>query len=58
VSGELIAIDFTVDPERAAGFAPAGMEPDPEGAASIVFGDWCATADHDPRLAADPARSQ
>ena len=32
----------------------AGLEPAPEGTASVVFADWCSASDHDDRVLADP----
>lgn len=57
-SGDAIAVDFTVDPERAAMYFPAGLDAAPDGAASIVFARWSSTADADPGLALDPSRGQ
>jgi acetoacetate decarboxylase len=57
-SGEVIAVDFTADPERAAGYVPAGFEPVGDGSCSFVFCDWSSAADHDPRIKADPSKGQ
>src|SRR5260370_18051982 len=37
---------------------PAGLTAEGDGSASFVFCDWSSSADHDPRLADDPARGQ
>lgn len=40
-TGEVIMIDYRVDPERAAGFLPLGLDPgDDPGAAAAVFASW------------------
>jgi acetoacetate decarboxylase len=57
-SGEVIAVDFTADPERAAGYVPDGFEPIGDGSCSFVFCDWSSAADHDPRIKADPSKGQ
>ena len=57
-SGDVLTVDFTVDPAGAAQFLPREIEPDPGGAASFVAADWCSASDADPRVAADPARGQ
>ncbi|ROZ49013.1 enduracididine biosynthesis enzyme MppR [Rhodococcus sp. WS3] len=57
-SGEALAVDFTVDPERAAMYFPDGLVASPDGAASIVFARWSSAADADPGLAEDPTRGQ
>ena len=40
-SGEIIAFDFTAPVEAVAALLPRGLEPAPDGAASVVFADWC-----------------
>lgn len=57
-SGELITVDFTAPPDRVAALLPPGLEPTPDGAASMVFADWCSASDHDERVLADPAVGQ
>lgn len=57
-SGEIIAVDFTASRDAIAALLPAGMEPAPDGAASVVFADWSSASDHDERLLADPAIGQ
>jgi len=57
-SGEALGIDFRGDPEAVAAVLPAGLEPVGDGSASFVFCEWSSSADHDPRLIADPARGQ
>jgi hypothetical protein len=57
-SGEIIALDFTAPVEAVASLLPRGMEPAPDGAASVVFADWCSASDHDERVLADPAVGQ
>jgi acetoacetate decarboxylase len=57
-SGEIIAVDFTADPGAVAALLPDGMEPAPDGAASVVFADWCSASDHDERVLQDPAVGQ
>lgn len=57
-SGEIIAVDFTVDVNAVAALLPHGMQPAPDGAASVVFADWSSASDHDERVLADPALGQ
>jgi len=57
-SGEAIAVDFTVDAERAATYFPDGLVASPDGAASMVFARWSSSADADPGLADDPTRGE
>lgn len=57
-SGEIIAVDFTAIPDRIAALLPAGLEPLPDGSASVVFADWCSASDHDERVLADPGVGQ
>ena len=57
-SGEIIAVDFTAPRDAVAALLPDGFEPAPDGAASVVFADWCSSSDHDPRVLADPAIGQ
>jgi acetoacetate decarboxylase len=57
-SGEIIAVDFTADRDAVAALLPAGMEPSPDGSASVVFADWCSSSDHDERVLGDPAIGQ
>jgi Acetoacetate decarboxylase (ADC) len=57
-SGEIIAVDFTASVEAVASLLPDGLAPTPEGAASVVFADWCSSSDHDERVLADPAVGQ
>jgi acetoacetate decarboxylase len=57
-SGEIIAVDFRVDVAAAAALLPRGLEPAPDGAASVVFADWCSSSDHDERVLADPGLGQ
>jgi acetoacetate decarboxylase len=57
-SGEIIAVDFTAPRDAVAALLPQGMEPVPDGAASVVFADWSSSSDHDERVLADPAIGQ
>lgn len=57
-SGDALGIDFLTDPDAVAAVLPDGLEPTGDGAASFVFVDWSSSADHDPRVIADPARGQ
>ena len=57
-SGEIIAVDFTASRDAIAALLPSGMEPTPDGAASVVFADWSSASDHDERVLADPAVGQ
>jgi acetoacetate decarboxylase len=57
-SGDVIGIDFRCDPAAAAAVLPAPMRAMPDGACTFVFIDWSSAAEHDPRIAADPARGQ
>jgi len=57
-SGDVIAIEFRVDPGRLAALLPPWLDPLPNGSCAFVFCDWCAAADSDPRLQEDPARGQ
>ena len=57
-SGEIIAVDFTAPRDAVAALLPDGMEPAPDGAASVVFADWCSASDHDERVLADPGIGQ
>jgi len=57
-SGEIIAVDFTAPPDVVAGLLPQGLEPTPEGSASVVFADWCSASDNDERVLADPGVGQ
>jgi acetoacetate decarboxylase len=57
-SGEIIALDFHAPPEAVAALLPQGLSPTPDGAASVVFADWCSSSDHDERVLADPAVGQ
>jgi acetoacetate decarboxylase len=57
-SGEIIAVDFNAAPDAIAALLPSGLAPTPEGAASVVFADWCSASDHDERVLADPAVGQ
>lgn len=57
-SGEIIAVDFTAPVEAVAALLPEGFSPAPDGAASVVFADWCSASDHDERVLADPAVGQ
>ena len=57
-SGEIIAVDFTADPEQVAALTPPGFEPAGDGSCSFVFADWCSAADLDERIKQDPARGQ
>ena len=57
-SGEIIAVDFTAPVDAVAALLPEGMQPASDGAASVVFADWCSASDHDERVAADPAIGQ
>jgi acetoacetate decarboxylase len=57
-SGEIIAIDFTASRDAIAALLPSGMEPAPDGAASVVFADWSSASDCDERVLADPAIGQ
>ena len=57
-SGEIIAVDFNAPVEAVAALLPDGMKPTPDGAASVVFADWCSSSDNDDRVLADPAVGQ
>jgi acetoacetate decarboxylase len=57
-SGEIIAVDFTASVDAVVALLPKGMKPSPDGAASVVFADWCSASDHDERVIADPAVGQ
>jgi acetoacetate decarboxylase len=57
-SGDIVTVDFTAPPERVAALLPPGLEPAPDGAASVVFADWCSASDHDERVLADPGVGQ
>src|SRR5262245_30196967 len=57
-SGEIIAVDFTAPVDAVAALLPPGFAPAPDGAASVVFADWCSASDEDERVLADPAIGQ
>lgn len=57
-SGEIIAVDFTASVDAVAALLPQGMQPAPDGAASVVFADWSSASDHDERVLADPGIGQ
>lgn len=57
-SSDVFGVDFAADPGAVAQLIPDGLEPRGDGGASLVFGAWSASADADPRLAADPGRGQ
>ncbi|HVU02948.1 MAG TPA: acetoacetate decarboxylase family protein [Polyangiaceae bacterium] len=57
-SGEIIAVDFTAPVDAVAALLPDGFSPSADGAASVVFADWCSASDHDERVIADPAVGQ
>ena len=57
-SGEIIAVDFTAPVDAVAALLPEGMTPAPDGAASVVFADWCSASDNDERVLADPGVGQ
>ena len=57
-SGDIVTVDFTAPPDRVAALLPPGLEPAPDGAASVVFADWCSSSDHDERVLADPGVGQ
>jgi acetoacetate decarboxylase len=57
-SGEIIALDFKADVDAVAALLPRGLAPAPDGAASVVFADWCSASDHDERVLADPGVGQ
>jgi acetoacetate decarboxylase len=57
-SGEIIAVDFKAPLDAVAALLPDGMQPAPDGAASVVFADWCSSSDHDDRVLADPGIGQ
>ena len=57
-SGEIIAVDFKAPVDAVAALLPDGMEPAPDGSASVVFADWCSASDHDQRVLADPGVGQ
>jgi acetoacetate decarboxylase len=57
-SGEIIAVDFRARPEAIAALLPQGFAPSADGAASVVFADWCSASDHDERVLADPGLGQ
>lgn len=56
-SGQFIWVDYVVDPERAAGFLPAGLVPSDDGAAAAAFSSWQWCTDDGNELV-EPARSQ
>lgn len=57
-SGDMIAIEFSLDVKTIASLLPSGLEASDSDACMAVFADWCSSADSDPRLAADPRRGQ
>jgi acetoacetate decarboxylase len=57
-SGEIIAVDFTAPLDVVESLLTAGMQPAPDGAASVVFADWSSASDNDERVLADPAIGQ
>jgi acetoacetate decarboxylase len=57
-SGDVVTVDFTAPVDRVAALLPPGLAPAPDGAASVVFADWCSASDHDSRVLADPAVGQ
>lgn len=57
-SGEIIAVEFFASLEAVAALLPEGMTPVADGAASVVFADWCSASDRDERVLADPAVGQ
>jgi acetoacetate decarboxylase len=57
-SGEIIAVDFNTSPDAVAALLPKGLTPSPDGAASVVFADWCSASDNDERVLADPGVGQ
>jgi acetoacetate decarboxylase len=57
-SGDVIGIDFRCDPMAAAAVLPAPLQGAGDGSCTFVFVDWSSAAEHDPRIAADPARGQ
>jgi acetoacetate decarboxylase len=61
-SGDVIGIDFRCDPAAAQAVLPAPMQamrgPNDAGSCTFVFIDWSSASEHDPRIAADPARGQ
>jgi acetoacetate decarboxylase len=57
-SGEIIAVDFNAPVDAVAALLPDGMEPAADGAASVVFADWCSSSDNDERVLADPGIGQ
>jgi acetoacetate decarboxylase len=57
-SGEIIAVDFNAPVDAVAALLPEGMTPAPDGAASVVFADWCSASDNDERVLADPGVGQ
>lgn len=57
-SGEIIAVDFTAPVAAVSALLPNGLSPAPDGAASVVFADWCSASDHDERVLSDPAIGQ
>jgi len=57
-SGEIIAVDFAAPVDAVAALLPEGMKPAADGAASVVFADWCSASDNDERVIADPAVGQ
>lgn len=57
-SGEIIAVDYTADATKVAGYVPDGFVPAGDGACSFVFCDWSSAADNDPRILADPSKGQ
>ncbi len=57
-SGEIIALDFTADPDAVAGLVPPGFTPSGDGSCSFVFCDWSSAAEEDQRIKDDPAKGQ
>jgi acetoacetate decarboxylase len=56
-SGEVLIVEYVVDPERMREFMPAGVEADDEGRAAAIFGSWQSCSDGGAELL-DPVRSQ
>ncbi|AWL33917.1 enduracididine biosynthesis enzyme MppR [Streptomyces albidoflavus] len=57
-TGEVVMVDYRVDPGAAAAFLPPGLSPGPDiGAAAAVFADWQWCSDSGEELT-DPARNR
>ncbi|MGW6598232.1 enduracididine biosynthesis enzyme MppR [Streptomyces sp. NPDC055036] len=57
-TGEVVMVDYRVDPRAAAAFLPPGLSPGPDiGAAAAIFADWQWCSDSEEELT-DPARNR